>query len=83
MLPKVTKPLIDSVLDSAKDKDFIEASWTDMLLENTELFTIISSSAKVFPLKTSQEAFLRGAFLMWALLHKQDEVDDMNESWGI
>ena len=83
MLPKVTKALIRSVLDSTKDKDFIEASWTDMLLENADLFTIISRSAKRFPVKTSQEAFLRGAFLMWALLHKQDEVDDMDENWGI
>lgn len=83
MLPIVSKPLIHSVLDSVKDKDFVESSWTDMLLENAELFTVVSKSAKQFPIKTSQEAFLRGAFLMWALLHKQDEVDDMDKNWGL
>ena len=68
---------------AVKDKDFVESSWTDMLLENAELFTVVSKSAKQFPIKTSQEAFLRGAFLMWALLHKQDEVDDMDKNWGL
>ena len=82
MLPVVTRELVESLRESAKDKNFIESSWVEMSIKNLELFSAISDSTDVFTTRPSKEAFLRGAFLTWLLLYKQDEVDDMNESWG-
>ena len=82
MLPIVTRELVESLRESAKDKSFIESSWVEMSIKNLELFSAISDSTDVFTARPSKEAFLRGAFLTWLLLYKQDEVDDMNESWG-
>tara|TARA_Y100000310_G_scaffold332135_1_gene407133 strand:+ start:971 stop:1222 length:252 start_codon:yes stop_codon:yes gene_type:complete len=82
MLPVVTRELVESLRESAKDKNFIESSWVEMSIKNLELFSAISDSTDVFTSRPAKEAFLRGAFLTWLLLYKQDEVDDMNESWG-
>ncbi len=83
MLPSITKQLVESVRKSMKEEDFIEEAWVDMLFENPELFSSIVGYSKLLHLKSSQEAFLRGAFLSWVLLYKQDEVNDMNENWGV
>tara|TARA_Y100000593_G_C4184116_1_gene273495 strand:- start:55 stop:306 length:252 start_codon:yes stop_codon:yes gene_type:complete len=83
MLPLITKDLVHSVLKSMKEEDFVEDGWVDMLFKNPELFSSIVSYSKLLHLKSSQEAFLRGAFLAWVLLYKQDEVNDMNENWGV
>tara|TARA_R110002020_G_scaffold467327_1_gene690817 strand:- start:2406 stop:2609 length:204 start_codon:yes stop_codon:yes gene_type:complete len=66
-----------------REEDFIEDGWVDMLIKNPELFSSVVGYSKLLRLKSSQEAFLRGAFLSWVLLYKQDEVNDMNENWGV
>ena len=83
MLPIVNKEIINSIKDNAKDIEFIKSSWIEMAMENIDLFDAVSDSSKQFPTRSSQEAFLRGAFLAWVLLYKQDEVDDMNKNWGV
>jgi hypothetical protein len=83
MLPIVTKELVSSLLESAKDRTFVESTWVEMSIENLELFSAISDSTDVFTSRLSKEAFLRGAFLTWLLLYKQDEVNDMDENWGV
>tara|TARA_Y100000310_G_scaffold311210_1_gene357282 strand:+ start:554 stop:718 length:165 start_codon:yes stop_codon:yes gene_type:complete len=54
-----------------------------MMLENSQLFTTVTQLCKQFPDKETKESFLRGAWLVWALLKSQDQANDMNYDWGI
>ena len=56
-----------------------------MIEQNSTLFTsleevAIRAAAKEY---MNGEMFLRGAMCVWESLRVQDEVDDMNDKWGI
>ena len=83
MLPIVSKEVVTSVSKSMTEKSYLHESWTEMMLENTELFSIITKLCKSFPEKKTKESFLRGAWLVWALFKSQDQANEMNNDWGI
>ena len=83
MLPIVTKEVVSSVNKSMSDKSYLHESWTEMMLENSQLFTTVTQLCKQFPDKETKESFLRGSWLVWALLKSQDQANDMNYDWGI
>jgi len=56
-----------------------------MIEQNRELFisreeVAVTAAAKEY---MNGEMFLRGAMCVWEALRVQDEVDDMNDKWGI
>ena len=83
MLPVVTKEVVSSVNRSMSDKSYLHESWTEMMLENSTLFETTTKMCKSFPDKQSKESFLRGCWLVWALLKSQDQADEMNKDWGL
>ena len=82
MLPKISSGVVTSVQKSMSQKGYLHDSWTEMVLENSNLFATITALCKSFPDKETKESFLRGAWLVWALFKSQDEADDMNEDWA-
>tara|TARA_R110002020_G_C16003905_1_gene750494 strand:+ start:171 stop:374 length:204 start_codon:yes stop_codon:yes gene_type:complete len=64
-------------------KDYLHDSWTEMMLENPQLFQTVTTLCKSFPDKKTKESFLRGSWLVWALFKSQDQANEMNKDWGI
>ena len=83
MLPIVSKEVVASVSKSMSHKNYLHESWTEMMLENSTLFETTTTMCKSFPDKQSKESFLRGCWLVWALLKSQDQADEMNQDWGL
>jgi len=83
MLPIVSKEVVASVSKSMSHKNYLHESWTEMMLENSTLFETTTKMCKSFPDKQSKESFLRGCWLVWALLKSQDQADEMNQDWGL
>ena len=85
MLPEVSVEVITEILDSARDQDKIRTSWEEMIKENAALFTCVTEIAVRESLieNIRGEMVLRGAMLVWESLRIQDEIDEMNQQWGI
>ena len=85
MLPEVSVEVITEILDSARDQDKIRTSWEEMIKENAALFTCVTEIAVRESLieRIRGEMVLRGAMLVWESLRIQDEIDEMNQQWGI
>ncbi len=68
-----------------REPDKISDSWLEMAASNQELFENITDIATVASANKRErgEMFLRGAMYVWECLRVQDEVDDMNQEWGI
>ena len=83
MLPIISQEVVTSVQKSMSQKDYLHDSWTEMMLENPQLFQTVTTLCKSFPDKETKESFLRGAWLVWALFKSQDQANEMNKDWGI
>jgi len=83
MLPKIKKGVIDSLQRSSKDKSFIRDCWAEMMITDKELFDCITDTCEKIPTRQMKEGFLRGCWLVASLYKIQDEVDEMDENWGI
>tara|TARA_B100001564_G_C20423529_1_gene571205 strand:+ start:250 stop:507 length:258 start_codon:yes stop_codon:yes gene_type:complete len=85
MLPRVSEEVASQVMKIMRETDRISDSWLDMAENNKELFENITDIAAVASVHKREkgEMFLRGAMFVWECLRVQDEVDDMNQEWGI
>jgi hypothetical protein len=83
MLPIISQEVVTSVQKSMAQKDYLHDSWTEMMLENPQLFQTVTTLCKSFPDKKTKESFLRGSWLVWALFKSQDQANEMNKDWGI
>ena len=85
MLPVISVEVITEVLKGAGDQEKIRNSWEKMIIDNPALFTCITEIAIRESLKDHirGDLFLRGAMCVWEALRVQDEIDEMNEEWGI
>ena len=85
MLPEVSLEVVKEIMRAANDSKRIRMSWEEMITHNPALFTCITELA-VRESLTEQirgEMFLRGAMYIWEALRVQDEVNDMNDQWGL
>ena len=85
MLPEVTKEVANEVFAALVNPENVRTSWREMIEQNRALFisleeVAITAAAKEY---MNGEMFLRGAMCVWESLRVQDEVDDMNDKWGI
>ncbi len=85
MLPEVTKEVAREVFVALTEPENVRASWREMIEQNRTLFTsleevAIRAAAKEY---MNGEMFLRGAMCVWEALRVQDEIDDMNDKWGV
>ena len=85
MLPEVTKEVANEVFAALVNPENVRASWREMIEQNRTLFTSLEEVAITAAAKEymNGEMFLRGAMCVWESLRVQDEVDDMNDKWGI
>ena len=85
MLPKVSEEVASQVMKIMGKTDKISDSWLEMATSNEDLFENITDIAAVASAHKRErgEMFLRGAMFVWECLRVQDEVDDMNQEWGI
>jgi hypothetical protein len=85
VLPEVSLEVVKEIMRAANDSKRIRMSWEDMISNNPALFTCITELA-VRESLTEQirgEMFLRGAMYIWEALRVQDEINEMNEEWGV
>lgn len=85
MLPEVSVEVIREILRAARDPKRIRMSWDEMINNNPSLFTCITELAVRESLieQIRGEMFLRGAMCVWESLRVQEEIDEMNEEWGV
>ncbi len=85
MLPVVSAEVAAQIMKIMREPDKISDSWLEMAASNQELFENITDIATVASANKRErgEMFLRGAMYVWECLRVQDEVDDMNQEWGI
>ena len=85
MLPEVSKEVADEVFTALVNPENVRSSWREMIEQNRELFISLEEVAVTAAAKEymNGEMFLRGAMCVWESLRVQDEVDDMNDKWGI
>lgn len=85
MLPVVSAEVAAQIMKIMREPDKISDSWLEMAVSNQDLFENITDIAAVASAHKRErgEMFLRGAMYVWECLRVQDEVDDMNQEWGI
>ncbi len=85
MLPVVSAEVAAQIMKIMREPDKISDSWLEMAVSNQDLFENITDIAAVASVHKRErgEMFLRGAMYVWECLRVQDEVDDMNQEWGI
>ena len=85
MLPVVSAEVAAQIMKIMREPDKISDSWLEMAVSNQDLFENITDIAAVASMHKREkgEMFLRGAMYVWECLRVQDEVDDMNQEWGI
>lgn len=85
MLPEVSKEVADEVFTALVNPENVRSSWREMIEQNRALFISLEEVAVTAAAKEymNGEMFLRGAMCVWESLRVQDEVDDMNDKWGI
>ena len=85
MLPVVSAEVAAQIMKIMREPDKISDSWLEMAVSNQDLFENITDIAAVASTHKRErgEMFLRGAMYVWECLRVQDEVDDMNQEWGI
>ena len=85
MLPVVSAEVAAQIMKIMREPDKISDSWLEMATSNEDLFENITDIAAVASMDKRErgEMFLRGAMYVWECLRVQDEVDDMNQEWGI
>tara|TARA_R100000700_G_C3158507_1_gene135093 strand:- start:668 stop:925 length:258 start_codon:yes stop_codon:yes gene_type:complete len=85
VLPVVSAEVAAQIMKIMREPDKISDSWLEMAVSNQDLFENITDIAAVASMhkRDKGEMFLRGAMYVWECLRVQDEVDDMNQEWGI
>jgi len=85
MLPLVSREVAGQVSHMMSDTGKITDSWMGMAESNMVLFERLTDIATVAAASDKErgEMFLRGAMYVWEALRVQDEVDDMNNQWGL
>jgi len=85
VLPEVSKEVADEVFTALVNPENVRSSWREMIEQNRALFISLEEVAVTAAAKEymNGEMFLRGAMCVWESLRVQDEVDDMNDKWGI
>tara|TARA_R100000152_G_C6747789_1_gene171366 strand:+ start:22 stop:279 length:258 start_codon:yes stop_codon:yes gene_type:complete len=85
VLPVVSAEVAAQIMKIMREPDKISDSWLEMAVSNQDLFENITDIAAVASVHKRErgEMFLRGAMYVWECLRVQDEVDDMNQEWGI
>tara|TARA_Y100001938_G_C8088390_1_gene433501 strand:- start:237 stop:482 length:246 start_codon:yes stop_codon:yes gene_type:complete len=81
----VSAEVAAQIMKIMREPDKISDSWLEMAVSNQDLFENITDIAAVASMhkRDKGEMFLRGAMYVWECLRVQDEVDDMNQEWGI
>jgi len=85
MLPIVSEEVAARVSTIMGETDKVADSWLDMAESNMVLFEKLTDIAIVAAASSREkgEMFLRGAMFVWESLRVQDEVNDMNDQWGL
>ena len=85
MLPVVSEEVAARVSTIMGETDRVADSWIDMAESNLVLFEKLTDIAVVASGSSREqgEMFLRGAMFVWESLRVQDEVNDMNDQWGL
>ena len=85
MLPIVSEEVAARVSNVMSDTGKVTDSWLDMAESNMVLFERLTDIATVAAGNSREkgEMFLRGAMYVWEALRVQDEVNDMNDQWGL
>ena len=84
-IPKVSLDIMHSTTVSiTDDKDFWDNALDTMRIENPLLYQLLLVSNSSSSPKSSEyrSAYEKGATLVYILLSRQAEADDMNEMWG-
>jgi|LULM01.1.fsa_nt_gb hypothetical protein len=83
-IPKVSLDTINSTtISMQEEKKFWSSAIGAMYDENPLLYQLlaVSESNEMSP-EDFTDGYKKGALLIYTLLSKQAEADDMNESWG-
>ena len=85
MLPIVSDEVAGQVSRMMSDTGKVTNSWMGMAEGNMVLFEKLTDIATVAAASDRErgEMFLRGAMYVWEALRVQDEVNDMNDQWGL
>tara|TARA_R110000751_G_scaffold304606_1_gene420194 strand:- start:852 stop:1109 length:258 start_codon:yes stop_codon:yes gene_type:complete len=85
MLPTVSEEVAAQVSTIMGETNRVADSWLDMAESNLVLFEKLTDIAVVASASSREqgEMFLRGAMFVWESLRVQDEVNDMNDQWGL
>lgn len=83
-IPKVSLDIINSTTISITDgKEFWNDAIDTMLEENPLLYQLlVVSETNTTKSQDFHDGYKRGAALIYILLSRQAEADDMNETWG-
>ena len=84
-IPKVSLDILNSTTTSITDgkKHFWDNAIDTMKKENPLLYQLlVVSETNTTKGDEFQDGYKRGAALMYILLSRQAEADDMNEAWG-
>ena len=84
-MPKVSTEVIQSTSTSIAHgrKQFWKTAIEDMSRENPLVYQILTVSEASSKSSDFKEGYKRGACLIYAVLSRQAEADDMNEIWGL
>lgn len=85
MLPIVSEEVVSQVTKIVGKTSKVSDSWISMAESNLILFEKLTDVAVVAAGSGREkgEMFLRGAMFVWEALRVQDEVNDMNDQWGL
>jgi hypothetical protein len=85
MLPTVSEEVAAQVSTIMGETNRVADSWLDRAESNLVLFEKLTDIAVVASASSREqgEMFLRGAMFVWESLRVQDEVNDMNDQWGL
>jgi len=83
-IPKVSLEILSSTTASlTSNEEFWETAIQTMLKENPLLYQLlVVSESNVTKSKDFNDGYKRGAALIYILLSRQAEANEMNELWG-
>ena len=82
-IPKVSLDIIESTTASITDsEDFWKEALDKICKENPLLYQLLIVGEKSDKNDDFKNGYHKGALLIYLLLSRQIEAEDMNESWG-
>jgi len=83
-LPQVSIDIVSSTTASMDDnKDFWQDITEQIFKENILLYQLLAVADKAEKEQQFKEGYKRGACLIYSLLARQVEADEMNAAWGL